>query len=75
MLPTYSLNYMQVFIVAAYADDYFQTMYEQELWIIIYQCFIYSQNFPMIWCLFCDKLLSSFISDPDSFDISSAEQE
>lgn len=31
MLPTYSLNYMQVFIVAEYADDYFQTMYEQEL--------------------------------------------
>lgn len=46
MLPTYSLNYMQVFIVAEYADDYFQTMYEQELWIIIYWCFIYSPKFP-----------------------------
>lgn len=60
MLPTYYLNYMQVFIVAEYTDGYFQTMCEQELWIIVCWYFIYSSKFPKDECLFCDKLLSFF---------------
>lgn len=30
-LSLYYLNYMQVFIVTEYADDYFQTLHEQGL--------------------------------------------
>lgn len=31
MLSVYYLNYVLVYIVAEYADDYFQTMLDQEL--------------------------------------------